>query len=373
MRLVFFYVSWKHGYGEGIDWKRGHKSENFYAKRFEEEGYCLLLRFMLNHNIIDDVLILIESKSDPGRFSAMDMKGHVIPSIENAWGFIKDDDIIWVRGGWKHWHDVLIEFQEAGHWLMLYAANTGREKWRFWDIVFNDQITIPVVDTVGRLQYPFRKPIQENIFFPKRLEPKKDQIKYDIMIGASHIHDKKGQWRVIDALIEYEKLFFEDLKAVLPGSFMRGVQTNKIVDKINDNGLDVEMPGMVPRKDLAKLMNQTALFVHLGSHGQADRGPIEAMACGCPVMLGFPQYHSKWLAEESKASFICHTPEDPEKVARDLYLALPKAKNGRIDAFESYVANSLQNGALPDMAFLFGGLKACPERDKNYLTVLENH
>lgn len=370
MRLVFFYVSWKHGYGEGIDWKTDHESDNFFSKRLEEEGYCLLLRHMLNHEIVDDVLVLIESKSDPGRFWPMGMSGHVIPSIENAWYFIKDDDIIWVRGAWKHWHDVLIEFQEAGHWLMLYAANTGREKWPFWDIVFNDQINQPKMDSAGRLQYPFRKPIQEDIFFPKDLAFPKNQ-EYDIMIGASHVHDKKGQWRMIDALIKYKEIFGENLKAVLPGEFKRGFETNNIVRKISDNDLTVELPGMLERKDLARYMNRTRLFVHLGSHGQADRGPIEAMACGCPVMIGYPQYHTKWLAESETACFLCHTPNDPEKVARDIYLTLPKAIERRRHAFEAYCANSLVNGALPDMIKLFSLLALSPERNVDFLKKLE--
>jgi len=53
--------------------------------------------------------------------------------------------------------------------------------------------------------------------------------------------------------------------------------------------LDVAITGMVDRSALNAIYNKTSLYVHLGGGGQNDRGPIEALSCGCNVLLEPPK------------------------------------------------------------------------------------
>ena len=366
MRVIFFYVSWKNGFGGRIPWNPDIKSRNYYASRFLEEGYYLLLKHLQYLKIIDEALVFIESRDSPGFFDCRPLYGYVVPSIEDVQPFLREDDIIFVRGGWKHWHDILIKWKKDGHWTMIYAANTGRQRWKFWDIVLSDLTDKISTDKTGRIFYPFRKPINEEIFYKSKIpyDPK-----YDVMIGGSRIHDRKGQWRSIDALIAYQRLFKENLKAILPGPWSKGVETNKIRYKISQHNLDVYSPGTMSREDLAVAMNQTHIFTHLGSHGQGDRGPMEALACGCPVLIGFPRYHAPWITNDDKCSMISKDPNDPDKVAIEMRELLHGSRDSlRCDIASCRFSNAgLTERCIPDLVDLFKVLRLYPTRKNGLL------
>jgi glycosyltransferase involved in cell wall biosynthesis len=282
MKLVFFYVS--NGptpTGTNAPWNPGAFSKNQYAATLPTEGYFYLIRKMLDRGIIDDALIIIESNRSPGKFEHEGIKGCVVPEIRYVDDYIQPGDVVWVRGGFRTWHDYLIELQQRGHWLLLYAANTGRERWPFWDIVFDDLSTDERMDRYGRFFLHFKKPTNEEIFKP--IDCKKE---YDICIGASHIHDKKAQWRIIEALHVYKKQTGKTFKCILPGVVKNGVNTNMWVAPEVLRELNIVRPGMVSREELALIYNKSRLFAYLGEAGQGDRGPLEALACGTPLFVG---------------------------------------------------------------------------------------
>lgn len=348
MRLIFYYVAYKHGPGETCDINRESK-DNYYANRVQEEGYFLLLKKISELDYIEEVIIVIESRQDPGTMKCSDkMKIIVVPDINQTRSFIKEGDVLWIRGGWKHWHDYLIDMKDQGHWLMIYAANTGRQKWAFWDVVLDDLSGSTYYDSHNRLIYDFRKPISEHIFrvFPNT------PLRYDICIGASRIHDKKGQWRVVNALLEYSKAKGRKLKAILPGPWTTELKTNTIKRLNSGYSLNIKFTDSVSRQDLAQILNESKVFVHMGSHGQGDRGVMEAMACGCNIMIGFKQYHAPWIFDtKEKFVVVPRNPNNFQSLSQSISETVFKAGNyDRRDIADHYYMNAgLSTEAFPRM------------------------
>ena len=348
MRLVFFYLS--------------HRNAGYYLDFLPTEGYYKLLERMVETGIVDEISVIIDSGQKLRPVNYMPgLVGHVVPGIENA--PVGEDDIIWVRGGWKSWFPYLERLHMEGRKLLFYGANTGRERWPFWDVIFDDLAGKDYVDGTGRVHLDFRKPTNPEIFHPMDIERK-----YDLCIGASHIHDKKGQWRGVQAVIAYQRIFGRKLKCVMPGSFRRGVKTNNIIADIKKHGLDIELPGMLPRTELAEILNSSKVFGHFGSGGQGDRGVLEAMRCGCPVMIGFPRYHAPFTYSYD-LSYVTADPDHFETLAYEIYEQIEKSteeKRRQVFAYHESECG-LETVILPRMKRLFFILRENPQADKKAL------
>jgi glycosyltransferase involved in cell wall biosynthesis len=261
-----------------------------YHNDFYREGYFQLLQKLVDQGTITDLKVYFESNVEPGIAHWVKGDGvhcEVVPEIRFIDQHIKEDTVIWARGGFKHWHDWLTKYKDK-NWLMLYAANTGRERWTWWDVVLDDIGMSNTVDDYGRYLFPFIKPIDDEFYQYKDIPPR-----FDLCIGASHIHDRKGQWRGIKVMRELKDVFQENVSAVMPGAPRRSERTLEMLQSIHD--VDVVLPGHVHKKDLAVLFNESKLALFLGAHGQNDRGPLESAACGTPLILGSPSYHTKLL------------------------------------------------------------------------------
>ncbi|MBW2044790.1 MAG: glycosyltransferase [Deltaproteobacteria bacterium] len=365
MRLVFLYVAdGPAPAGSGVSWNCNKTSDNFYAQRVKEEGYFYLLSKMIDTGILEYVLIIIESNRSPGRVDyTQKIIGLVMPEINDLKAWLGRDDVIWCRGGFRSWHNFLVEQAQAGRWLLIYAANTGRDKWPFWDVVFDDLAGINFVDGTGRLHLDFRKPTRPDIFYPMNLV--RD---YDLCIGASRIHDKKGQWRGIEVAAAYKRLYGKDLKCVLPGPWARGIKTNLIRDKIMADNLDVTVTGNLARSELARIMNRSRLFAHFGSGGQGDRGVLEALRCGCPVIISFRNYHPRWIWK-NRFIWDIDDPDDYEAIAEGIHLRLKfHGNNIHRDVFDFHEKNAgVEEIILPRMARLFSLLKKHPRANRDFL------
>lgn len=291
-RLVYLYVSNGAADPDNIPrWGERATTADPFAFHFENEGFCYLFEMSLYRKVFDEILVVIESNRSPGhRILPNGIKILVVPHINELKPFLHDDDIMWARGGWRSWFSFLQEWHDQDRWLLFYRAASNRGAWTFWDIVLDDLIEEFSQDEHGRFYYPINKPINPELFYLTN-EPRH----YDIMIGASHIHDKKGQYRILPILIEYEKRYGVKLRCVMPGGMKHGVGTSAIPEMIVKHNLDVETPGMVSRQELHKMYCQSSLFVHCGGAGQNDRGPLEAMSCGTPVMLANEQYHAPFM------------------------------------------------------------------------------
>lgn len=351
MRLIFLFTQEKVGDPNSV-YDRSMPSKNFFVSEdgIKSEGYTWLLHRMQKTGIVDEVTIFVESHRYPGHSSAYGMPIHVVPHINCVDQFVKKGDVVWVRGGFRTWHDWLIK-KKGKHWLLLYAADTGRQKWEFWDIVFNDIGETNFIDRRGRLFVDFHKPINPNIFYPMF----EQKPVYDVCIGASHIHDKKGQWKTVQAILAYKELYGINLKCVMPGRVMHGRNTNLIKNVIRDHGLDIEATGMVNRQKVNELYNKSKLFVYLGNGGQNDRGPIEALRCGTPVIICNPKRHHYFVSQNKAVSKVTRDGSDFEQVAHDIHHMLEKwnAHTRKVVHKYFYDNNGMTTKCIPEMKRIF--------------------
>lgn len=362
MRLVFLYMSYgpaAEGTNVGYDPSIESKNRFVMEEGLPSEGYFYMIKRMLKEEIIDDLIVFIESNRCPGSVTMEGIKVHVVPEIKYAEDFLEPDDIIFARGGFRTWYNFLVRMKKSQRWLLLYAANTGRARWKFWDIVFDDLCKKHWADIRKRFFYQFKKPINPDIFLMKN---RKRDI--DVCIGASHIHDKKAQFKTIDALIEYKKTY-GDIRCVMPGAIKNGVHTNHILPKIKEHDLNVVLPGMVPRAEVCNYMNRSKVFVYLGNSGQNDRGPLEALQSGCPVILGGTSRHSPIFADLKTGCTITANPDDPLKVSSDIKRSLDIHTEGLRDHVHNHFerVNGMDQVIMPEMKRLFDIIRNNPIPD----------
>lgn len=266
--------------------------------RHNDECYFMMFKDLLDAEIISDLKVFFESGINPGRANFVPgADNFVVPEIRLINSYIDDDTVIFVRGGFKHWHDMLLD-RKGKNWLITYAANTGRDKWTWWDVVFDDLNMQNNIDRHGRYHFPFIKPVNEEIFAPMA-----GTKKYDICIGASNIHDKKGQYLGVKLIKTFHEIYGYYPTAVMPGALRRNTHTNQMIqDPVFQN--EVHSPGILDKKNLAKVFAESKIFLHLGGGGQGDRSVLEAHACGIPVVIKSPRRHSPLLKEDCKSTFI---------------------------------------------------------------------
>jgi len=372
-RLIFLFTSHGSAPGANIPWVPETPAKNKFVSNdggLPTEGYFYLLRRMIETGIVDEVLIFIESNRGTGSCRFKRRKGFipcfVVPDITYADQYLKPDDIIWARGGFRSWFSFL-NSKKGKHWLILYAADTGREKWMFWDIIFNDLNEQHVLDRGGRYWFPFKKPIHEEIFKPLELE-----LKYDVCIGASHIHDKKAQWKMIEIANEYKKLYGENLKCVLPGAMRRGARSSQIPEKIKNYNLDIEMTSMISRQQMNTIYNQSKLFVYLGYGGQNDRGALESLRCGTPVMLASYNRHAFFFKNNDRIIKIANRPDEFKSMAIEIRNYLQEIDTEkRKETSKFFQDNSgVETIILPEMKRLFDVLK---NNEPNYKILSEEY
>ncbi|MDA3790509.1 MAG: hypothetical protein PF503_18705 [Desulfobacula sp.] len=299
MKVLFLYMSKSStsiGSTKTNDWLFKDCGKNY--DDYQHECYFKMFETLLENGTITDLKVFFESGVNSGQ--AAFVKGaenYVIPEIRLVDAFIDDDTVIFVRGGFKHWHDFLLKYK-GKNWLICYAANTGRDKWPWWDIVFDDINMSNEITDGGRYHFPFVKPVNESCFFPIAQEPK-----YDICIGASNIHDKKGQWRIIGIMHMFHRLFGYYPSAVMPGALRSSVKTTEMM-KSNIFRDEIDTPGNLPRNELGALMNDCKIFLSLGEGGQNDRSVLEAHACGCHVMVYHPGCHTPLLRDDRISTHV---------------------------------------------------------------------
>lgn len=365
-RLVYLYVSNGSAHPDFIPkWDPKIISSEFFAHNIKDEGFYFLFCLLLEQRVFDEVLIVVESTRSPGHLHLSNqMQVLVVPHISELKKFMRDGDILWARGGWRSWFAFLEEWHDQDRWLLFYRAATNRGTWNFWDIVFDDLRTEFAQDEAGRFYYPIKKPINPTIFAP--ISKKRN---YDVMIGASHVHDKKRQYLMIEVLKEYYKKYHTNLHCVLPGSIHRGVYTASIIPSIAKYNLDVTLTGMVNHHQLAALYNDCSIFVHCGVGGQNDRGPLEALSCGTPIMLANEQYHAPCIRPFKTFGSFPIEPDNPQLAAEQIHQLLEKIKAAE-EKFRDITFASFQMGSgiddviLPQFSYLFKQILNTPHNKR---------
>lgn len=371
MRLVYIYVSNGSTTPGTIEWSPEQTTHDPFAFHFGQEGFCHLFKRLIAKKIIQDVLVVIESSRFPGtKYISNNISAIAVPHLDEIKQYLKEDDIVWARCGFRSWFPFLQEWHDLDRWLLFYRAASNRGAWRFWDIVLNDLQTGYSQDIAGRFYYPFNKPINSELFFPMD-EPRI----YDLCVGASHIHRKKGQHLIIPILEAYEKKYGLKLKCVVPGAFRQ--ESSYLA--FAECSRDICLPSMLPKDELRKVYNQSKLFVHCGGAGQNDRGPLEAMCCGTPVMLSNEQYHPGWMHSTSTPYSFHITPEDPDIAAGQINhaLTLIDSSKGWREAVKNVfeTANGVENVIIPQFEQLFSLIALWPHKERQgmFNQLLEKH
>jgi hypothetical protein len=359
---VFLYVADGPAPGSGLCRSEGQTSNRF-ALDFWTEGYCSMLKRMLELGIVDDVVVIIESTRSIGKLSLGDnFEIHVVPDLGACWrDFCNGHTVFFVRSGYRSWFIPLSMMHEEGYHIVFYRAASNRGPWLVWDTVLDDLTDgPPCVDREGRMYLPFHKPMNEDLFFWEG-----DHRQYDVCVGASHIHDKKGQWKAIDAALVYQQKYGENLRLVMPGRVTGGRKTREMIQKICDQQLPITFPGMVPRDVLRSIYSQSVCMTHWGGAGQNDRGPLEALCCGTPVMIQNLRYHPPWMREESDA--VKHSPLDDEVFDTEMRADLiydhlqTFAAIDRAGVRAYYLQkNGMEQHTIPEMKKLFDFLRENP-------------
>lgn len=355
MRVVFFFMTEGGADAKNIpSWNPRAEGHSKYLENggLVSEGLYWMLKKMKKEGIIQDLLLVIESSRNTGSFVLQGNQGYVVPHISCIDPFLKKDDVLFVRGGFRGWHDWL-KSKKGKHWLLLYAANTGRERWPWWDVVLDDIRPEARKDEAGRIWWPFNKPINGDFFF---LIPDA-KPSFDVCIGASYIHDKKGQWRAIRAINEYQKIYGRAPKCIMPGAVRSSTETVKALQIARRLG--IKEPGMVPRSDLNMILNTSKIFIHLGTSGQNDRGPLEALKCGCQLIIGSPKYHSPVVTDRK----VCEVPENKDdfvEVANLIYSYLKTYKAESRKVRSDWYVRTTEMPLMYDMNRLFYRLRNLP-------------
>lgn len=367
MRLIYLFTSDGAAGLPGVPWDKNKEATNIYVQpsSLPTEGFFWLLRRLIEEKIVDDVLIFVESASGTGSISWLPDKKltcYVVPHISDVDQFIKDGDVILARGGFRSWPPFLERMQQQKRWILFYQAATQRGSWPFWDVVLNDLVSENFVDSDGRYHLAFLKPTHPGIFYPMiNVKPV-----FDVCIGASHIHDRKAQWKGVKMAAAYKQQFGEDLRCVLPGRIFRGEKTNQILNDIKNSDLKIEMPGMVPRVEVGKILNKTKIFLHLGESGQNDRGVLEAMRCGCFVVMASPRHHAPFTYANKKTSLVTAYADDPAALAKEIHELLKECDQARRRYIVAYYSacSGVEDVIIPQMKKLFTFLGEYKQADR---------
>ena len=271
-------------------------TKNKFATEAPTDGMIKMWCELAGRDIIDKVEIFVDSHISCG-YKQLTPKAslYVVPDIDIARDFISPGDIVIVRGGFKPWFPTLTKIYEARkNWILFYRANTNRNPWPFWDIILDDLLKKTSVMHLNRYWFKFSKPVNEEIFKYDPAIGKTYGKHYNVCIGASHIHAKKGQYMGVRALRAYTDYYEYKLSAVLPGGFIRCMYNKEIITARDDGIVDVI--GHTTRQLLCELLNRSEVFIHAGPGGQNDRGVLEAMCCGLPVILASHNHFSDFVS-----------------------------------------------------------------------------
>jgi len=334
MRLIFLYSS--RGARNHTKWDPSLEAKSSIAIQYSSDGYPYVADRLIENNVIDEVLTFVEVGRLHGHIKISDKHTvYAIPNIKCIYEYIKPNDVIFVRGCWKHWAEPLSKLCKK-HWMIYYGAGTPRSNWAYWHVVMHDFIDKPIKGK-RHPRVPFIKPIHPKVFYPI----KNTEKEYDVLLNSCfHIYDKKGQYKFINAAVEYQKLFSKNLKIALPGGSYRNTYTSKMPDVIKNNNLDVYRPGTLSRQDLNILINKCKIYVHIGFCEQNARSALEAMKCNLPLYIANPKLWPTHVCNNRNIVNICKNANDYTQIAKDIHKMLVDIDSGLYQGASKYFDNT---------------------------------
>ena len=352
------------------------RHRDYPISRMATDGHIDLIRWLLRNKVVDGATAVIDHFSLPQEERAVTPEGLVMLRRKGLDGVCpQPGDVVWVRGAWKPWIPWIEECVAKKIWLIFYDANTGHRGWPFWNVILSDLVDERVESRGSNRGFqdsphlalyqqkrpilPYPKPISE-VFQPEPCEKR-----YDVVMGGAHIYDRKGQFRIFDAVVEYEKIYGVKLRCALPGGFYNREPNTERMRKTLPQYPHIDYMVHMPRHALAHLFNSCRLYVDMAIGGYGNRGPIEAGMSGCPLVIGFPKNHASYAYSNPRVSAVPEDPRDSVSVAKTIHDMLEVCDERREETrqhFEKHVSIDTCSGPLLKRILDF--MRACPQADR---------
>lgn len=162
--------------------------------------------------------------------------------------------------------------------LIAISENTARDLTKFWKLPA-DRITVihhgvdhqrfaPGPPEIGKAVARQRFNLHQPFFlYVARLE-----------------HPAKNHLRLIRAFEQFKAATRLPWQLVLAGSDWHGAEAIHQAVRSSPAGADIRLPGFVPAEELPLLYRAADVFVYPSLYEGFGLPPLEAMACGCPVL-----------------------------------------------------------------------------------------
>jgi len=142
-------------------------------------------------------------------------------------------------------------------------------------------------------------------------------LKHPFFLYVSRLeHPAKNHVRLISAFEEFKSTFQSDWQLALAGGDWHGAETIHEAIRKSKFTSDIRCLGFVPDEQLPELYRAADVFVYPSLHEGFGLPPIEAMACGCPVITSTRGA----LAEVIGEAAAIVEPEDVRSIADKLRL-----------------------------------------------------
>jgi glycosyltransferase involved in cell wall biosynthesis len=123
--------------------------------------------------------------------------------------------------------------------------------------------------------------IDHDRFFPS--DSQSDAAPYFLYVARLE-HPAKNHWRLIEAYNKFKADTQSNWQLVLAGSDWQAAEIIHQAIQASPFRADIRCLGFVPDKDLPALYREAGIFIYPSLFEGFGIPPIEAMACGCPVI-----------------------------------------------------------------------------------------
>jgi glycosyltransferase involved in cell wall biosynthesis len=122
-------------------------------------------------------------------------------------------------------------------------------------------------------------------YLPRELEAVKTRYRLpeDFLLFVGSLEPRKNLKNLLQAYLDLGAAVRKGMKLVLAG--FKGWENTEIMALIRKGKPDISYLGYLPPADLAGVYNLARLFVYPSFYEGFGLPPLEAMACGCPVVV----------------------------------------------------------------------------------------
>ena len=203
---------------------------------------------------------------------------------------------------------VVKQLARRQHSIIAISRNTARDILRFFDVP-RDRVRVVYN---GLDHERFRPPLNDEA---SRLARKRHQIAAPFFLYVSRIeHPGKNHLRLIRAFEEFKRSTGSAWQLVLAGKDWNGAAAIHEAIRQSPFRADIRALGFVSAAELPSLYHAASVCVYPSLYEGFGMPPVEAMACGCPVLCS----DRGSLGEVIGDAALIVDPDDPRDIARKL-------------------------------------------------------